>query len=39
MGELGLRPVFHFKSTRVKAHLFITAWAYHLLNAIRDRLR
>jgi transposase len=38
-GELGLRPVFHSKSTRIKAHLFITVLAYHLLNAIRHRLR
>jgi len=37
--ELGLRPVFHSKSTRIKAHLFITVLAYHLLNAIRHRLR
>jgi hypothetical protein len=28
-GELGLRPVFHSKSTRIKAHLFITVLAYH----------
>ena len=38
-GELGLRPVFHSKSTRIKAHLFITVLAYHLLNAVRHRLR
>lgn len=38
-GELGLRPVFHSKTTRIKAHLFITILAYHLLNAIRHRLR
>ena len=38
-GELGLRPVFHSKSTRIKAHLFITVLAYHLLNTVRHRLR
>jgi transposase len=38
-GELGLRPVFHFKERRIKAHLFITVLAYHVLNAIRHRLR
>jgi transposase len=38
-GELGLRPVFHFKDTRIKAHLFVTVLAYHLLSGIRHRLR
>jgi len=38
-GELGLRPVFHFKERRIKAHLFITVLAYHLLSAIRHQLR
>ncbi|MEW6756497.1 MAG: IS1634 family transposase [Candidatus Latescibacterota bacterium] len=38
-GELGLRPVFHFKECRIKAHLFIAVLAYHLLSAIRHRLR
>lgn len=37
--ELGLRPVFHFKQERIKAHLFISVLAYHLLSAIRHRLR
>jgi len=37
--ELGLRPVFHSKSTRIKAHLFLSVLAYHLLSAIRHRLR
>jgi len=37
--ELGLRPVFHFKEQRVKAHLFVSVLAYHLLSAIRHRLR
>lgn len=38
-GELGLRPVFHSKERRIKAHLFITILAYHLLSGIRHRLR
>ena len=38
-GELGLRPVFHSRIERIKAHLFITVLAYHLLAAIRYRLR
>jgi transposase len=37
--ELGLRPVFHSKEPRVKAHLFLSVLAYHLLSAIRHRLR
>ena len=37
--ELGLRPVFHSKQDRVKAHLFISVLAYHLMSAIRHRLR
>jgi len=37
--ELGLRPVFHSKESRVKAHLFVSVLAYHLLSAIRHRLR
>jgi transposase len=37
--ELGLRPVFHSKASRVKAHLFVSILAYHLLSAIRHRLR
>jgi len=37
--ELGLRPVFHSKESRVKAHLFVSVLACHLLSAIRHRLR
>jgi transposase len=37
--ELGLRPVFHSKLTRIKAHLFVSVLAYHLLSAIRHQLR
>jgi len=37
--ELGLRPVFHSKGSRIKAHLFVSVLAYHLLSMIRHRLR
>lgn len=37
--ELGLRPVYHRAERRIKGHLFITLLAYHVLNAIRHRLR
>jgi len=32
--DLGLRPVYHQKADRSKAHLFISVLAYHLLNTI-----
>ena len=37
--ELGLRPVYHQTADRVTGHLFITVLAYHLVHAIRDRLK
>lgn len=37
--ELQLRPVYHQKENRVEAHLFITVLAYHIVNAIRYRLK
>jgi transposase len=37
--ELGMRPVSHRAERRIEAHIFITVLAYHLLNAIRHRLR
>jgi transposase len=37
--ELGLRPVYHQKERRVDGHLFITALAYHVLTALRFKLR
>ena len=37
--ELGMRPVYHYVDRRIKAHIFITVLAYHLLNAIRFKLR
>ena len=36
---LGLRPVFHQRSERVDAHIFISLLAYHLLHAIERRLQ
>lgn len=38
-GELNLRPIYHQKESRTDSHLFITVLAYHLLNAIRVKLR
>jgi transposase len=37
--ELGLRPVFHQKTDRVSAHLFISVLAYHLVHMIRFQLK
>ena len=37
--SLGLRPVFHQRSARVDAHIFISVLAYHLLHAIERRLQ
>lgn len=37
--DLGFRPVFHQKESRVDAHLFISVLAYHLLCAIRHQLK
>jgi transposase len=37
--ELGLRPVFHYKTERVSAHLFISVLAYHLVHTIRFQLK
>lgn len=37
--ELGLRPVYHQKQTRVTAHLFISLLAYHLVHTIRYQLK
>lgn len=36
--ELGLRPIYHHKQTRVDGHLFITVLAYQLVQLIRYRL-
>jgi hypothetical protein len=37
--ELGLRPLFHHKTERVNAHLFIQVLAYHLVHTIRFQLK
>ena len=37
--ELGLRPIHHQTSERVRAHLFISVLAYHLVHTIRFRLK
>jgi hypothetical protein len=37
--ELGLRTVFHQKTDRVSAHLFLTVLAYHLVHTLRVKLK
>jgi len=37
--ELGMRPVFHQKESRVDGHIFIAILAYHLLHTIRYQLK
>jgi transposase len=37
--ELGLRPIFHQKQSRVDGHLFITLLAYSIIHTIRHRLK
>jgi transposase len=37
--ELGLRPVFHKKQSRVDAHLFISTLAYQFVNYLRWNLK
>lgn len=37
--HLGLRPMYHRKDRRLEGHLFISVCAYHLLAAIRKRLK
>ncbi len=37
--ELGLRPLYHQNTARVEGHLFISVLAYHLVHAIRLRLK
>ena len=38
-GELGLRPVWHRIDKQVRAHLFLSALAYHAVHLIRTRLK
>jgi len=37
--ELGLRPIFHQKQSRVEAHLFLTLLAYSIVHTIRYKLK
>ena len=37
--DLGVRPVFHQKADRTRAHLFVSVLAYYLLSDIESRLR
>ena len=37
--ELGLRPIYHHKTSRVDSHIFISVLAYHLLHTIRYQLK
>jgi len=37
--DLGLRPVYHHREDRCRAHLFISVLAYHLLNTIEMALK
>ena len=37
--DLGLRPIRHHIERRSDGHLFITVLAYHILHAIRFKLR
>jgi transposase len=38
-GDLGLRPIFHQKATRIEAHLFVAFLAYCLSITLRQQLR
>ena len=37
--ELGLRPVYHSKESRVDGHLFITVLAYQCVQLLRTHLK
>lgn len=37
--ELGLRPIWHVKPSRIAAHLFLAVLAYHGVHLIRTRLK
>ena len=36
--EIGLRPIWHAKQDRIRAHLFIAVLAYHAVHLLRRRL-
>lgn len=37
--ELGLRPIWHVKRSRIAAHLFLAVLAYHGVHLLRTRLK
>ena len=37
--DLGMRPVYHYKDAGIKAHLYITVLAYHVMQFLRHLLR
>ena len=37
--ELGLRPIYHFKIKRIKAHLFLSVLAYYVVHLVRTRVK
>jgi transposase len=37
--ELGMRPVYHQKQSRIDGHLFITLLAYHVAHTLRTQLK
>lgn len=37
-GELGLRPIYHSKRERIRAHLFVAVLAYHAVHLLRRQL-
>jgi len=36
--DLGLRPIYHTKDSRIESHLFVTVLAYHVLRTIEYKL-
>lgn len=38
-GDLGLRPIYHYKPERIEAHLFVAFLAYCLSITLRQRLK
>lgn len=38
-GDLGLRPIYHYKPERIEAHLFVAFLAYCLAITLRQRLK
>jgi transposase len=38
-GDLGLRPIYHYKAGRIEAHLFVAFLAYCLSITLRQRLK